>query len=167
MNTDPGGLTIVIDDRSVDVVMTGGGSWTLPLGPVTLVASELADGDPPSPESLTNALGAVQDHFDDVLIEAPIVASTPSVDLVGRHALALARLELGSDDVPTGYTLRRSDADEVFRTIVAEPTAERIHNPGLDRADVETIVGTCCVVLAIMRRLDIHCVGIDATKKVA
>ena len=47
------------------------------------------------------------------------------------------------------------DADEVFRTLVAEPRSERLHNPGLDTAHVDTIIGTLCIVLAIMRRLDL------------
>jgi exopolyphosphatase/guanosine-5'-triphosphate,3'-diphosphate pyrophosphatase len=49
--------------------------------------------------------------------------------------------------------MARSDVEEVFRTLATEKLADRKHNPGLpaDRADV--IVGGCCVLVGIMRRL--------------
>lgn len=162
MNPDPGGLTVTIGPSSTTVAMNGGGEWQLDVGPSTLLEGELSHSDPPSPADLTNALAAVHDRFEDVLIEAPIVAAAPSVVVVGPHATSLARVELGLEDVPDDYVLRRTDADEVFRTLVAEPVAERRHNPGLAPDDVETIIGTCCVVLAIIRRLDLPEVGVAA-----
>lgn len=83
-----------------------------------------------------------------------MVLDAPTVAFTGRHAIGLGRVEVGADALPPGYTLSRADADEVFRTIVAEPISQRLHNPGLDPADVETVIGTCCVVLAVMRRLE-------------
>ena len=154
MNSDPGGLTIDIADDSVTITMTGGGTWNIPLGPNTLAAGELSN-DPPKPADLTNALGFVHDYFDDIVGAAPSVLATPSVAAVGQHALALAGVEAGTASLPDGYQLQRADADEVFRTLVAEPRAERLHNPGLDPAHVDTIIGTLCIVLAIMRRLDL------------
>ena len=151
---DAGGITVNIADDSVTVSMTGGGTWSIPLGPVTLAASELSS-DPPRPADLTNALGFVHDYFDDIVSAAPSVLATPSVVAVGRHARALASVEVGSPDIADGYQLQRVDADEVFRTLVAEPRDERLHNPGLEPADVDTIIGTLCIVLAIMRRLDL------------
>ena len=163
-NHEPGGLTVRIDDECVDIAMTGGGSWTLPLGPVTLLDGELGRGDPPHPEQLTNALGLVHDYFDDVIGQAPSVLATPSVVSTGRHAEALAHVELGSPSIPAGYRLERAAADEVFRTLVTEPVAERRFNPGLGETDVETIVGTLCIVLAIMRRLGLGEIGIHSTR---
>ncbi len=154
MNPDPGGLTIDIADDSVTIAMTGGSTWNIPLGPVPLAAGELSN-DPPKPADLTNALGFVHDYFDDIVGAAPSVLATPSVAAVGRHARALAGVEAGSANVPDGYRLQRVDADEVFRTLVAERRSERLHNPGLDPADVDTIIGTLCILLAIMRRLDL------------
>lgn len=162
MNPEPGGLTMVIDDRSTQVTMTGGGTWTLPIGPLSLVDGELERTDRPTPSQLTNALGITADHFDDILHDAPIVASTPSLLAVGPHAIELARVEFGATELPSGYVLQRADAEEVFRTLVAEPIAERLDNPGLDPAHVESIIGTCCVILAIIRRLDLQHVGIVA-----
>lgn len=153
--TEPGSLLVSIEDRRVGIEMAGGGRWELPLGPLTLVEGPLADDDPPPPESLTNALGLVADHLDDVLIEAPIVGAATSVTVVGGHALVLARVELGDDDVPDDYVLARAAADEVFRTVALEPTELRRHNPGLPASEVESILGTCCVILGMMRRLEL------------
>lgn len=156
----PGALEIDVSDRSIEISMVGGGAWTIPVGPTTLVERELEHADRPAPAQLTNALGIVTDHLDDVVRESPMVLATPAVALRGPHAVALGRVEIGLDELPAAYTLRRVDADEVFRTLVAEPIEERVHNPGLDRADVETVIGTCCVVLAIMRRLELSEVAI-------
>jgi exopolyphosphatase/pppGpp-phosphohydrolase len=157
----PGALTVSVGDRSIGVEMVGGGSWTLPVGPATLVDGDLADTDPPSPASLTNALGLVRDHLEDVIIEAPIVAAAPALVLRGRHVGTLARVEVGANEVPADYVLARSDADEVFRTLVAEPAAERCHNPGLPPEEVDTVVGTCCVVLTFLRRLDLQAATVE------
>lgn len=161
----PGGLTVHIDDRCVEITMVGGGAWTMPLGPVTLLDRELERADPPKPFHLTNALGVVHDYFDDVVGAAPSVLATPSVVLSGAHAEALARVELGGGPVPAGYRLTRADADEVFRTLVAEPVAERRFNPGLREDDIETVIGTLCIVLAIMRRLDLDGIGVAAAAR--
>ena len=151
---DAGGLTLDVDDRSVRITMTGGGEWMLPVGPLTLVDAVLGDSDPPVPEDLTNALGLVHDHFDDIVVESPIVLAAPSLSATGRHVTMLGRVEIGRDELPPDYRLQRRDADEVFRTLVAETAADRRHNPGLDPAHSVSILGTCCVILAIMRRLD-------------
>jgi exopolyphosphatase/guanosine-5'-triphosphate,3'-diphosphate pyrophosphatase len=68
----------------------------------------------------------------------------------------MARVEIGDDSGPEGYELLRADADEVFRTLVSETTEDRRFNPGLDEAHVVSILGTCCVILGIMRRLDLQ-----------
>lgn len=153
---EPGVLTFDIDDERVVVTMAGGGQWTMPVGPVTLLDGPLERHDPPRPEHLTNALGIVHDQFENVVTEAPIVLAAPSVAIAGHHAAALARVEVGTEAIPDGYELARTDADEVFRTLVVEPIAERAFNPGLADDDVETVIGTLCVVLAVMRRMDIE-----------
>lgn len=160
MNPDDGGLTVLIEDRTIDISRTGGGSWRLEVGSRSLVEDELAGADPPGPVELTNALAAVRDRLDDVVVLDPSVLDAPSVVFAGHHPLALARVEIGSGAVPGDYRLRRPDAEEVFRTLVAESAEERLHNPGLDAGDVDTVIGTCCVVLAVVRRLELHDAGI-------
>lgn len=156
----PGGLVIAIDDRTTRIELVGGDSWTMPVGPVSLVERELEQADRPAPEQLTNALGIVTDHLDDVVRDCPLVLATPAVAFGGPHAIALAQVELGRTDVAADYELDRADADEVFRTLVSESRTDRVHNPGLDPAHVDAIVGTCCVVLAVMRRLELSTVTI-------
>ena len=158
----PGTLEVRIDGHELTVEVTGGGAHVLPVGPLTLLAGPLRDGDPPPPAALTNALGLVQDHLDDLLIEAPSIAATPGVVAIGPYAEAMARVEIGATVVPSGYELLRSAADEVFRTLAVEPTDERRHNPGLPVEHVESIIGTCCVILGIMRRLELSAVAVAA-----
>ncbi|MFK8023300.1 MAG: hypothetical protein AB8G26_04980 [Ilumatobacter sp.] len=156
----PGTLLVAVADRQIDLDIVGGGHWTIPVGPVSLDERELDGADRPAPEQLTNALGIVIDHLDDVVRESPMVLAAPDVVIVGRHASVVARVELGVDDVPAGYRLHRPAADEVFRTLVAEPVAERIHNPGLPDDAARTVIGALCCVLAVMRRLELAAVGI-------
>jgi exopolyphosphatase/guanosine-5'-triphosphate,3'-diphosphate pyrophosphatase len=152
----PGTLTVGIDHAMLTVDVAGGARHLVPVGPLTLLAGPLRGSDPPLPADLTNALGLIHDHLDDLLLEAPSLAATPAVIVVGPYAHALACVEIGSDLVPDGYGLQRADADEVFRTLASEPPADRRHNPGLADDHVESIVATCCVILAIMRRLQLR-----------
>jgi len=159
----PGTLTVHISDAELIVEVTSGGQHVLPVGPLTLQAGPLRGSDPPPPASLTNALGLVEDHLDDLIIEAPTIAATPGVVLTGPYAEALARIEIGTSLIPADYELQRADADEVFRTVAVEAAAERGHNPGLPADHVESIIATCCVILGIMRRLDLSAVTVAAS----
>ena len=161
----PGTVTVLIDDRELLIDIQGGATHRLALGPLTLMTGPLSDGDPPQPASLTNAFGLVQDHLDDLLIDAPSIASAPAVVVVGRYGEALARVELGSDTIPSNYELARADADEVFRTIAVESVDDRRHNPGLPGDQVESIIATCCVVLGIMRRLELRSIRIGVARQ--
>lgn len=158
----PGSLNITIAATTIGIEMIGGSTWSLPIGTSTLVERELERADRPAPENLTNALGIVADHLDDVIRESPMVMDAAGVTFSGPHARALACVELGVETTPPGYTLQRVDADEVFRTLVAEPIADRLHNPGLGAEHVETIIATCCIVLAVMRRLELVEVAVEA-----
>ena len=135
------------------------------------LSGEWLDGDPPHPAGLTNALGAVADHLDDIEREHPDVGelarSDVGVSFGGETIASLARLELGRDDAPPTVTLVRAAAEDIFRLVATESAADRAHNPGLPSQHVETIVATCCVVLAVMRRFHLDKVtlqtgGMDA-----
>jgi len=153
-------LTVLLDDAEVMVSVPDGATYTLPIGPGRLAAGPLRGDDPPPPASLTNALGLVQDHLDDLLIEAPSIATTSDVTVAGPHAEAMARVEIGAETIPDDYELSRVDADEVFRTLALESADDRRHNPGLPEEHVESIIGTCCVILGIMRRLELSSVRV-------
>jgi exopolyphosphatase/guanosine-5'-triphosphate,3'-diphosphate pyrophosphatase len=49
--------------------------------------------------------------------------------------------------------LTRAAAEDVFRTLATEALEDRIHNPGLPLERAGVIVGGCCLLVAIMRRL--------------
>src|SRR3546814_5481286 len=61
----------------------------------------------------------------------------------------------------TAYEMRISDWSsdvcssdlDVFRTLATESLADRVHNPGLEEARADVIVGGCCVLVALMRTL--------------
>ena len=68
---DAAGSTSPIDASTVDRQPSAAGDFRLPVGPGALLADGLADPDPPTAGQLTNALGAVADHLDDVVRAAP------------------------------------------------------------------------------------------------
>jgi len=133
------------------------GSMSIPLGSVRITEQQLAS-DPPAPEELSNAFALVDAYLDDVLREMPAVRDAGTLLGTGGTITTVAAVEIGlavyDRDVIHRFVLTRAAAEDVFRTLATERLADRVHNPGLatDRADI--IVGGCCVLLAIMRRLD-------------
>jgi exopolyphosphatase / guanosine-5'-triphosphate,3'-diphosphate pyrophosphatase len=134
-------ITIALDDHVHE----------LPFGTARL-AAELA-GDPPRPEQLTNAIGTVVDHVDDLVRTWPDVIGR-DVEMSGVLAHAIACVEVGHQ-VALPFTLRRDAAEEVFRTVATEPAMDRRHNPGLAPDLVDTVVAGCCVVVGVARRLQL------------
>jgi uncharacterized protein len=125
----------------------------IPVGPETLVAGELRDGDPPDAAALSNALGLLADHLDDAIREVPALLGVETVYALGAEAWHLVVVERGAPDLAAPAALDRTAVEEVFRLLATESRQQRSHNPGLDPARVDTVLGTCCIVLAIMRRL--------------
>jgi exopolyphosphatase / guanosine-5'-triphosphate,3'-diphosphate pyrophosphatase len=117
--------------------------------------------DPPHPEELTNAIGYVLDHLEDVVRELPQLAIADSIRLTGRTACVIAAVEHGGKISAPDYVLSREAAEDVFRTMATESAPDRAHNPGLPSADVGTIVAGCCAVVAIFRGLQRTEVTID------
>ena len=52
------------------------------------------------------------------------------------------------------FVLTRAAAEDVFRTLATEKRADRIHNPGLEEARADVIVGGIAILVAIMRFFD-------------
>ncbi|MEZ5143636.1 MAG: exopolyphosphatase [Acidimicrobiales bacterium] len=112
--------------------------------------------DPPAPEELTQCISLVDVHLDDVLREIPGAGEAATfVGLAGTVTTAAA-VELGlasyDRDRIHHFRLTKAAAEDVFRTLATEPLADRIHNPGLERARADVIVGGLCVLVTIMRR---------------
>ncbi len=132
----------------------------IPLGAATLASSELVS-DPPRPEELTNALGAVVDHLDDMLRALPSAVEADAVGIVGDLATVIAAVEFGGAP-PLPFRLDRAAAEDVFRTVATESSTERALNPGLPAEAVDTIVAACCIVVALMRHLHLDQVDVDS-----
>lgn len=139
-------------DRTI-VRLPDGATHEIPWGATTLAERWLLDDDPPRPESLTNALGTVGDHLDDLLREREDLLDASSLVFRGDPITALARVEIGAEDVAATVELERDAGEEIFRIVATDTAADRAFHPGLPSADVDTIVATCCIVLAFMRRL--------------
>jgi exopolyphosphatase/pppGpp-phosphohydrolase len=130
----------------------------VPCGVATLSAWLTAD--PAPPEDLTNAIGAMVDHLDDVIRELPTVVTADDVTLRGAHAWAIAAVEAGASPGTTRFELSRDAVEDVFRTVATERRTDRAHNPGLPEDLVDEIVAACCAVVAIMRTLQLDRVGV-------
>jgi uncharacterized protein len=146
--------TLGVEIAATIVVHHGAAATTLPTTLGELLA-ELGDADPPTPQSLTNAIGAVTDDVDNLLREHPDIAERRSLELIGDEAWHLAVVERGRrpDDEVTRFPVGRDDLEDLFRTLATERRADRLHNPALRSDRVDTILAACCAVLAIMRRL--------------
>jgi exopolyphosphatase/guanosine-5'-triphosphate,3'-diphosphate pyrophosphatase len=131
-------------------------SVSMPFGVVTLTETEL-HGDPPRAEELSNAVSMVGDAVDNAVIERPLLGDASRVIGVAGSIVTIAAVELGLREFESsrlhGMILTKGAAEDVFRTLATERLADRIHNPGLPVERAGVIVGGCCILVAIMRRL--------------
>jgi exopolyphosphatase / guanosine-5'-triphosphate,3'-diphosphate pyrophosphatase len=150
-------VDITIGRHEITVVI-GDVTRVLPLGTDTLRERELRT-DPPRPEELTNAIGAVYDHLDDVALELPEVLGA-TVVVHGPAIACIADVEVGAPaELP--LVLSRDAAEDVFRTMATEPACDRRLNPGLAAPMVDEIVAGCCAVVAVLRRLRLDAVTVE------
>jgi exopolyphosphatase / guanosine-5'-triphosphate,3'-diphosphate pyrophosphatase len=129
--------------------------YEIPVGCVQLSSDEFAS-DPPRAEELSNAIAMVQNGLDDVLRELPEVTQCRRAVGIGRTTRVVAAVELGvaeSDPQVEGFVLTRDAAEDVYRTLATEALDDRRHNPGLPLEMASVIVGGCCILVAVMRRL--------------
>ena len=155
------------------VVDIGGGSTEFAVGPgggepegaisvdvgCVRLTEQYLHRDPPAPEELASAISVVEAYLDDVVREVP--ASRAASLLVGLAGTVttVAAVELGlahyDRDRIHHFRLTRAAAEDVFRTLATEARADRIHNPGLEEARADVIVGGCCVLVAVLRYFDV------------
>jgi exopolyphosphatase/guanosine-5'-triphosphate,3'-diphosphate pyrophosphatase len=132
--------------------------FSVPHGAVSLTESHLHH-DPPRPEELTNAIGEVQDDMEEVLRAVPGITEVVRHVGIAGTIVTVAAVELGlatfDENVIHSMLLTRDAAEDVFRTLATEALADRIHNPGLPRDRADIIVGGCCALVAVMRRLQL------------
>ena len=128
-----------------------GQALALAVGPAQLIRTEL-HSDPPLPEELTNAIGVVIDHLDDLLRELPAAIAAERIEVDGAEMKAIAAVEIGrAAELP--FELSHDAAEDVFRTVATEPRADRARNPGLEAHLVGTVTAGACIVVALMRHL--------------
>lgn len=140
----------------------GDDHWELPVGLDHLLAAWLTDGDPPHPAALTNALGDVTDHVDDIVRDRPEAEALASIGVTGAAAHTIAQLEVGVGEPPMPHTLDRDTAEEIFRLVATESRSDRAHNPGLPSSDVDSVLAALCTVVAVIRRLGLERVELIA-----
>ncbi len=132
------------------------GAMSLDVGCVRLT-ERFFDRDPPAPEDLSAAISYTDAWLEDVVLQMPSsLTATTVVGLAGTVS-TVAAVELGlavyDRDQLHHFTLTREAAEDVFRTLATESRADRICNPGLEEARADVIVGGCCALVAIFRRL--------------
>ena len=131
-------------------------SLSLDVGCVRLTERFLVN-DPPAPEDLTAAISYTDAWLEDVQLEIPQSADARTVVGVAGTVTTVAAVELGlasyDRDAVHHFVLTKDAAEDVFRTLATENRADRLHNPGLEEARADVIVGGCCALVAIYRRL--------------
>lgn len=131
------------------------GAISLDVGCVRLT-ERFFTSDPPAPEDLTAAISYTDTWLDDVALQLPGAGDAVTVVGVAGTVSTVAAVEQGlaayDHDRLHHFTLTRAAAEDVFRTLATESRADRIHNPGLEEARADVIVGGCCVLVAIFRR---------------
>jgi exopolyphosphatase/guanosine-5'-triphosphate,3'-diphosphate pyrophosphatase len=113
--------------------------------------------DPPLAEELSNCLGEIEQHLQDVVRELPQVATASRFVGLAGTITNVAAVELGLAEYDPErihhFDLTHAAAEDVFRTLATESLADRIHNPGLETARADVIVGGCCVLVSVFRSL--------------
>ncbi|MCB1030271.1 MAG: Ppx/GppA family phosphatase [Acidimicrobiales bacterium] len=133
---------------------------SIDVGCVRLTERFLSQADPPEPEDLAAAITFTDAWLDDVELAIPQIGEANTVVGLAGTVSTVAAVEIGlasyDRDQIHGFRLTKAAAEDVFRTLVTESRADRIHNPGLEEARADVIVGGCCALVAIMRRFGIE-----------
>jgi exopolyphosphatase/guanosine-5'-triphosphate,3'-diphosphate pyrophosphatase len=144
-----GSTEFIVGTDQVDGVMS------VDVGCVRLTEKFLLH-DPPQPEELTACISLTDAYLEDVVREAPAAAEARTLVGLAGTITTVAAVEIGLEtydrDRIHHFRLTHEAAEDVFRTLATESRAERLHNPGLEEARADVIVGGCCVLVALFRR---------------
>jgi exopolyphosphatase / guanosine-5'-triphosphate,3'-diphosphate pyrophosphatase len=159
------------DEGPFLVVDIGGGSTEFVVGktePVGVLSVDMGcvriterwlHHDPPTAEELSQAISVIHAYLDDVSREIPEVLDVRRLVGLAGTVSAMAAVEIG---LPTydrdrihHFVLTHAAAEDVFRTLATESRAQRIHNPGLEEARADVIVGGAAILVAIMRHWEL------------
>jgi exopolyphosphatase/guanosine-5'-triphosphate,3'-diphosphate pyrophosphatase len=163
------GATAELDpaDGPFLVVDIGGGSTELAYGTTEAEAvmsvqvgcvrmtERWIHSDPPAPEELHAVVNVTTQYLEDVVREHPVMREAKTMIGLAGTVSTVAAVEIGlpayDRDRIHHFTLTRAAAEDVFRTIATEARADRIHNPGLEEARADVIVGGTAVLVSVMR----------------
>lgn len=111
--------------------------------------------DPPTGEELSQAISVVRAHLDDVSREVPEAKEARCLVGLAGTITTMAAVEIGLQEYDPErihhFVLTRAAAEDVFRTLATEARADRVHNPGLEPARADVIVGGAAILVAVMR----------------
>jgi len=134
------------------------GATSIDIGCVRFL-EQYVEHDPPRPEELHACISVTQQWMDDVARELPAIRDAATFVGLAGTITTMAAVELGLHDWDRDaihhFRFRRDAIEDVFRTLVTEPLADRIHNPGLEEARADVIVAGACIFVAIVRWLDV------------
>jgi exopolyphosphatase/guanosine-5'-triphosphate,3'-diphosphate pyrophosphatase len=165
------GATTGLDEPAPYLVVDiGGGSTEFILGteePEGLMSVDIGcvrlteqylHGDPPRPEELSQAVSVVRDHLADVARELPGVRGAGTLIGLAGTITTVAAIEMGLPGYDAErihhFRLKREAAEDVFRTLATETLQQRKHNPGLEPARADVIVGGVVVLVSILRAFE-------------
>ncbi|MDP9404870.1 MAG: Ppx/GppA family phosphatase [Actinomycetota bacterium] len=111
--------------------------------------------DPPTPEELSQAISVVRAHLDDVKRELPEAKEARCLVGLAGTVTTIAAVEIGLQEYDAErihhFVLTRAAAEDVFRTLATESRSDRLHNPGLEAARADVIVGGAAILVTVMR----------------
>jgi len=134
------------------------GSMSIDIGCVRFF-EQYIEHDPPAPEELHACVSVTQQWMDDVVRELPGVREAATFVGLAGTITTMAAVEIGlhewDRDAIHHFRFRRPAIEDVFRTLVTESHADRIHNPGLEAERADVIVAGACIFAGIVRSLDV------------
>ena len=116
--------------------------------------------DPPTAEELSQAISVARDHLEDVSRELPAANEASLLIGLAGTVTTVAAVDMGlphyDRDRIHHYLLTRAAVEDVFRTLATEPRRQRVHNPGLEEARADVIVGGTAILAAVLRHFEFH-----------
>jgi exopolyphosphatase / guanosine-5'-triphosphate,3'-diphosphate pyrophosphatase len=150
-------LVVDIGGGSTEFIVGTGkpeGLMSVDMGCVRLTEAYL-HSDPPAPEELSQAISVVGAHLADVDRLLPAAGQAQTLVGVAGTVTTVAAVEIGlpqyDPEVLHHFRLSHEAAEDVFRTLATEAAEQRRHNPGLEPARVDVIVGGAAVLVCVMR----------------